>query len=107
MEQAAPAGALCEVCAKATARKGDLLCGDCSRAFTLMLELLHGHPDVDVADVDRIKEVYEWRMRKKGLLPAEPEVEDEKRILTEALALLRRKQNDTAQQQEAVSVPTE
>ena len=107
MEQAAPAGALCEVCAKATARKGDLLCGDCSCAFTLMLELLHGHPDVDVADVDSIKEVYEWRMRKKGLLPAEPEVEDEKRILTEALALLRRKQNDTAQQQEAVSVPTE
>lgn len=107
MEKTPPTEAVCEVCAKAVARRDDLLCGDCSRAFTLMLELLHGHPDIDVADVDRIKEVYEWRMRKKGLLPAKPEVEDEKRILTEALALLRRKQNDTAQQQEAVSVPTE
>ena len=101
------AGTVCEVCGKSVARRDDLLCGDCSHAFALMLELLHGHPDVDVADVDRIKEVYEWRMRKKGLLPGKPEVEDEKRILTEALALLRRKQNDTAQQQEAVSVPTE
>ena len=107
MGETVVAGIVCEVCSKSVARRDDLLCGDCSRAFTLMLELLHGHPDVDVADVDRIKEVYEWRMRKKGLLPAEPEVEDEKRILTEALALLRRKQNDTAQQQEAVSVPTE
>jgi len=107
MEGETSAEAVCDVCAKAVAKRDDLLCGDCSRAFTLMLELLHGHPDVDVADVDRIKEVYEWRMRKKGLLPGKPEVEDEKRILTEALALLRRKQNDTAQQQEAVSVPTE
>jgi hypothetical protein len=107
MEKTPPTEAVCEVCAKSVARRDDLLCDDCSRAFTLMLELLHGHPDVDVADVDRIKEVYEWRMRKKGLLPAKPEVEDEKRILTEALALLSRKQNDTAQQQEAVSAPTE
>ena len=107
MEKTPPTEAVCEACAKAVARRDDLLCGDCSRAFTLMLELLHDHPDVDVVDIDRIKEVYEWRMRKKGLLPAEPEVEDEKRILTEALALLSRKQNDTAQQQEAVSVPTE
>ena len=107
MKSETSAEALCEVCAKAVARRDDLLCGDCSRAFTLMLELLHGHPDIDVVDIDRIKEVYEWRMRKRGLLPAEPGVEDEKRILTEALALLSRKQNDTAQQQEAVSVPTE
>jgi len=89
------AGFVCEVCGKSVARRDDLLCDDCSRAFTLMLELLHGHPDIDVADVDRIKEVYEWRMRKKGLNPAKPEVEAEKRILTEALAPLRRQQNDT------------
>lgn len=39
MDQAAPARAACEVCAKTVARRCDLLCGDCSRAFTPMLEL--------------------------------------------------------------------
>jgi hypothetical protein len=66
MEQEAAAETLCEVCAKATARKGDLLCGDCSRAFTLMLDLLRRHPEVDVPDLDRMREVFRWRIEKSG-----------------------------------------
>jgi hypothetical protein len=66
MEQKAAAETLCEVCAKSTARKGDLLCGDCSRAFTLMLDLLRRHPEVDVPDLDRMREVFRWRIEKSG-----------------------------------------
>jgi hypothetical protein len=66
MEQGAPAETLCEVCAKATARKGDLLCGDCSRAFTLMLDLLRRHPEVDATDLDRMRQVFHWRSEKTG-----------------------------------------
>jgi hypothetical protein len=58
--------AICEVCGNAMARKGDLLCGDCSRAFTLMLDLLHRHPDIDAADLRRVKEVFEWQTKKTG-----------------------------------------
>lgn len=64
MEQAPPAGALCEVCDKATARKGDLLCGDCSRAFTLMLDLIRRHPEVDATDLSRMRDVFQWRVEK-------------------------------------------
>ena len=74
-------GAICEVCAAATARRDDLLCPECSYAFTLMLELLHGHPDVDVKDLELIKRVFEWRMRKLGHVPSEPEfIEEEKKL---------------------------
>lgn len=65
-------GAICEVCAAATARRDDLLCAECSYAFTLMLELLHGHPDVDIKDLERIRRVFEWRMRKTGLVASPP-----------------------------------
>ena len=57
---------MCEVCAKTTARKGDILCGECSRAFTLMLDLLRRHPEVDVPDLDRMREVFRWRIEKSG-----------------------------------------
>jgi uncharacterized protein YbaR (Trm112 family) len=66
MEQKAAAETLCEVCAKPTARRGDLLCGDCSRAFTIMLDLLRRHPEVDVQDLDRMREVFRWRIEKSG-----------------------------------------
>jgi hypothetical protein len=66
MEQKAAAETLCEVCTKATARKGDPLCGDCSRAFTLMLDLLRRHPEVDATDLDRMREVFRWRIEKSG-----------------------------------------
>jgi len=66
MENTGSAGVICEVCGKAVPRRDDLLCGDCSRAFTLMLELLHGHPEVDLEDLDRVRDIFEWRMRKKA-----------------------------------------
>ena len=80
-------GAICEVCAAATARTDDLLCPECSYAFTLMLELLHGHPDVDVKDLELIRRVFEWRMRKMGLVTSRPEVVEEEKKLSSALSL--------------------
>lgn len=52
---------------KVDGKKGrDLLCGECSRAFTLMLGLLHRHPDIDAADLRQVKEVFEWQTKKTG-----------------------------------------
>jgi len=54
----------CEVCSKLLDRAGDLLCGDCTHAFTVMLELLRIHPEIATSDLERIKEVFEWRLKK-------------------------------------------
>jgi len=80
-------GAICEVCAAATARRDDLLCPECSYAFTLMLEVLHGHPDVDIKDLERIRRVFEWRMRKRGLVASQPEAIEEEKKLSSVLSL--------------------
>ena len=48
------------------ARGGDLLCCDCSRTFTLMLDLLHRHPDIRATDLARVKDVFEWQSKKIG-----------------------------------------
>jgi len=107
MDDVAANRPVCEVCAKAVARRGDLLCNECSRAFTIMLELIHGHPEVDVEDLDRIKGVFEWRMRKKGLQPSRPEVQEEEKVLSAALSVLRRKQASAARQPEISTAPAE
>ena len=58
-----------------------MLCPECSYAFTLMLELLHGHPDVDIKDLERIRRVFEWRTRKLGRQASQPEfIEEEKKL---------------------------
>ena len=100
-------GTPCEVCGKATARTDYLLCAECSYAFTLMLELLHGHPEVDIKDLDRIRQVFEWRMKKKGLAPGQPEVVEEEKALSSALSLLRSKQTGAARESETVNIPAE
>lgn len=79
-------------------------CLDCSHAFTLMLELLHGHPEVDIGDLDRIRQVFKWRMRKKGLAASDSEVVEEEKALTSALSLLRNKRTDAARESEAVKI---
>lgn len=79
-------GAICEVCVAATARRDEMLCPECSYAFTLMLELLHGHPDVDIKDLERIRRVFEWRMRKTGLVAWQPEAIEEEKKLSSALS---------------------
>jgi hypothetical protein len=99
MEQKAAAETLCEVCAKATARKDDLLCGDCSRAFTIMLDLLRRHPEVDVPDLDRMREVFRWRIEKSGRPVAaqiEAGVRNKEGILPAAPPGLRREQTKAA-----------
>jgi len=103
MEMRAAEGPVCEVCAKDVARRGDLLCGDCSYAFTVMLEILHGHPEVDVQDLDRVRQVFEWRMKKKRLVSSQPEVQEEEKTLLAALSVLRRKQAGAATEQK---IPT-
>jgi hypothetical protein len=107
MDDVATDRSVCEVCAKAVARRGDLLCNDCSRAFTIMLELIYGHPEVDVEDLDRIKQVFEWRMRKKGLTRSRPEVQKEEKVLSAALSVLRRKQASAAQEPETATALAE
>jgi hypothetical protein len=71
-----------------------------------MLELIHGHPEVEVEDLDRIKQVFEWRMRKKGLTRARPEVQEEEKALSAVLSL-RRKQASAAQHPEISAAPAE
>lgn len=65
-EEAAASGA-CEVCGGMPAEADDLLCENCSRAFTLMLELLRSHPELTAEDLGRIKEVFDWRMNRLGM----------------------------------------
>jgi hypothetical protein len=65
-EEVAASGA-CEVCGGRPAEADDLLCENCSRAFTLMLELLRSHPELSAEDVGRIKDVFEWRMNRVGI----------------------------------------
>jgi hypothetical protein len=79
-------GAICEACATATTRRDDVLCPECSYAFTLMLELLHGHPDVDIKDLERIRRVFEWRTRKLGRQASQPEFIEEEKKLSSALS---------------------
>jgi hypothetical protein len=71
-------------------RRDDLLCPECSYAFTLMLELLHGHPDVDIKDLELIRRVFEWRMRKLGREVSQPEVIEEEKKLSSVLSLRNR-----------------
>jgi hypothetical protein len=80
-------GTLCEVCGAATTKRDDLLCPECSYAFTLMLELLHGHPDVDIKDLELIRRVFEWRMRKLGLVASQPEFIEERKKLSSVPSL--------------------
>ena len=65
---------LCEACGKNEARDGDILCPDCSRAFTIVLELLHDHPWLAIDDVERIRGVFEWRMKKTGRAEQKAEI---------------------------------
>jgi hypothetical protein len=71
-----------------------LLCPECSYAFTLMLELLHEHPDVDIRDIERIRRVFEWRKRKLGLVATQPEAIEEEKKLSSALSLRSRRTVD-------------
>jgi hypothetical protein len=79
--------AACEVCGTGTPKQGGMLCADCSYAFTVLLELLHGHPDIEIKDLERIKRVFEWRMNKLGLAAPQPETVEEQKRLSSTLSL--------------------
>jgi hypothetical protein len=80
-------GAACEVCGAGTRKRDDMLCPDCSYAFTVLLELLHGHPDIEIKDLERIRRVFEWRMRKLGLAAPQPETVEEQKRLSSTLSV--------------------
>jgi len=65
----------CAVCANALERNEDLLCGDCSRAFTLMLELMRQHPEIEAEDFARMKDVFEWRTNRLRIGQPQSKVE--------------------------------
>jgi hypothetical protein len=54
-------GLMCEVCSKAPARRGDIICSDRARAYTILTEIINEFPDLATDDFKRLKEVYEWR----------------------------------------------
>ena len=51
----------CEACGRAPAKKEDILCDDCDYHYTILLELAGEHPELGI---NRLKEIYEWRMKK-------------------------------------------
>ncbi len=54
----------CEACGKGPAKLDDILCVDCSRAYGLLRDLLDEVPHLEMEDLDRIKDIFEWRMKK-------------------------------------------
>ena len=59
----------CEACGKAPAKRDDILCLDCSRAYSILKELLGEYPDLAIEDLGRIKEIYEWYVKKTEMAP--------------------------------------
>jgi hypothetical protein len=55
---------ICEACGKEQARKNDILCSDCSYYYGILRDLLDEHPELAANSLDRIKELFEWRMKK-------------------------------------------
>ena len=70
-------GHACEVCGRPLAEIGHLLCVDCSRALTFVLELLResapliqsrleAHPELTADDLDRVREVFNGAAARSG-----------------------------------------
>jgi len=56
---------ICEACGEAQAKRDDILCLDCSRAYGILVDLLTDHPGLGGKDLRRIVEMYEWYAKKK------------------------------------------
>jgi hypothetical protein len=78
------AASVCEVCNKPLTQSDYLLCADCSRVLTIVLELLReskpitqeslsSHPDLPADEINRAAEILKWRNRKLGLEKAKSE----------------------------------
>jgi glycosyltransferase involved in cell wall biosynthesis len=59
---------ICEICRNAPARTDDILCVDCSRAYGLLLEVLHDHQYLAPDDLEHLGQALEWKMNNTGLL---------------------------------------
>lgn len=59
----------CEACRKAPAKRDDILCLDCTRAYSILMELLSENPDLASEDLSRIKEIYEWYVKRTETAP--------------------------------------
>jgi hypothetical protein len=60
---------VCEACGKAQARYGDILCSDCAYYYSILRELIDEHPELAVNEIDRLKELFQWREKKTQLTP--------------------------------------
>jgi len=41
-----------------------MLCNDCAHYYMILRELLDEHPEVAVNELDRLKELFQWREKK-------------------------------------------
>ena len=55
---------VCEACGKASAKRDDILCLDCSRAYRILMDLFAEYPNLADADIGRIMKIYEWYSKK-------------------------------------------
>jgi hypothetical protein len=60
---------ICEVCGKAPVKLDDILCLECSRAYSMLHELLDYFPNLEKEDLTRIKDIFEWRTKKIQTIP--------------------------------------
>lgn len=51
---------MCEACGRFPAKRDDILCAECDHYYTILLDLLGEHPEA----FDRLKQVFEWRMKR-------------------------------------------
>jgi len=54
---------LCDICGKAPSIRDDVMCLDCARAYRVLFDLMQDYPELKGEDFDRLKAVFEWRMR--------------------------------------------
>jgi hypothetical protein len=55
---------MCEACGRSPARQNDILCSDCAHYYTILRELLDEHPELAANELDRLKELFQWREKK-------------------------------------------
>lgn len=46
------------------------MCSDCAGAYQVLFDLLQDHPELDREGLERLKAVYEWRMRTIRVIPS-------------------------------------
>lgn len=60
---------ICDICGKAPSIRDDVMCLECARAYRVLFDLLQDYPELRGEDFDRLKTVFEWRMRTARPIP--------------------------------------